>query len=84
MLIGNKCDLDKRQRQVTREEAEQFARENDIPLFMETSAKSADNVDDAFVRTAEKVYEKIQAGVFTNNEVSPCLEGTRSALFTNK
>lgn len=74
MLIGNKRDLDAtRQRQVTREEAERFAQENDIPLFMETSAKSAENVEEAFVKTAEKVYEKIQAGVFANNEASPAL-----------
>ncbi|KAF7732757.1 Ras- protein Rab-2A [Apophysomyces ossiformis] len=70
MLIGNKCDLDKRKRQVTQEEAERFAKENDIPLFLETSAKSAENVDEAFVKTAENVYEKIEAGVFANNETS--------------
>lgn len=69
MLIGNKSDLDHRKRQVTTEEAQRFAEENDIPLFLETSAKSADNVEEAFVKTAEKVYEKIQAGVFANNEV---------------
>lgn len=69
MLIGNKSDLERNKRQVTREEAERFAQENDIPLFMETSAKSAENVEEAFVKTAEKVYEKIQAGVFANNEV---------------
>ncbi|KAG0178142.1 Ras- protein Rab-2A [Apophysomyces sp. BC1034] len=70
MLIGNKCDLDKRKRQVNYEEAERFAKENDIPLFLETSAKSAENVEEAFVKTAESVYEKIEAGVFTNNEES--------------
>ncbi|KAL1929903.1 hypothetical protein VTP01DRAFT_1057 [Rhizomucor pusillus] len=70
MLIGNKSDLERNKRQVTREEAERFAQENDIPLFMETSAKSAENVEEAFVKTAEKVYEKIQAGVFANNETS--------------
>ncbi|KAI8391645.1 ras family-domain-containing protein [Radiomyces spectabilis] len=66
MLIGNKCDLDRRQRQVTSEEAEKFAKENDIPLFIETSAKSAENVEEAFVKTAEDVYEKIEAGLFAN------------------
>ncbi|KAI9322582.1 P-loop containing nucleoside triphosphate hydrolase protein [Dichotomocladium elegans] len=76
MLVGNKCDLDKRHRQVTREEAERFAAENDIPLFLETSAKTAENVEDAFVKTAEKVYEKIQEGVFSGNETSGIRLGT--------
>ena len=69
MLLGNKSDLDSRKRQVTTEEAKRFAEENDIPLFMETSAKSAENVEEAFIKTAEKVYEKIQNGIFAGNEV---------------
>lgn len=54
---------------MTREEGEKFARENDIPLFIETSAKSAENVEEVFARTAEDVYEKIKSGVFSPNEV---------------
>ncbi|KAL0088076.1 ras family-domain-containing protein [Phycomyces blakesleeanus] len=70
MLIGNKSDLDPRQRQVTHEEAAKFAKDNDIPLFLETSAKSSDNVEEAFIKTAEDVYAKIKDGVFANNETS--------------
>jgi len=44
MLIGNKCDLAHR-RAVSTEEGEQFAKENGL-VFMETSAKTAHNVDD--------------------------------------
>lgn len=69
VLVGNKCDLEGRKREVTREEGEKFARDNGIPLFMETSAKSAENVEEAFVQTAENVYEKINSGVFSPNEV---------------
>ncbi|GAN02984.1 RAS-related protein Rab-2A [Mucor ambiguus] len=69
VLVGNKCDLDGRQRQVTRDEGEKFARDNDIPLFIETSAKSAENVEEVFAQTAEDVYEKIKSGVFSPNEV---------------
>lgn len=29
---------------------------------METSAKTSKNVDDAFVKTAEMIYDKVQAG----------------------
>ncbi|KAI8327770.1 P-loop containing nucleoside triphosphate hydrolase protein [Choanephora cucurbitarum] len=81
VLVGNKSDLDHRQRQVTYEEGEAFARENGIPLFIETSAKSAENVENVFAQTAENVYEKIQTGVFSPNETSGIRLGhTQSAL----
>ena len=68
MLIGNKCDLDSR-REVKKEEGEAFAREHGL-IFMETSAKTAANVEEAFINTAREIYEKIQEGVFDiNNEV---------------
>jgi Ras-related protein Rab-2A len=61
MLVGNKCDREGR-RAVSREEGEAFAREHGL-LFTETSAKTRVNVDEAFVRVAEAVYEKIETGV---------------------
>ncbi|KAH8554741.1 ras family-domain-containing protein [Umbelopsis sp. PMI_123] len=64
MLIGNKCDLGAKQRQVSKEEGEKFARDNGISLFLEASAKSAENVEEAFVQTARDVYDKINNGVF--------------------
>ncbi|KAI8982281.1 P-loop containing nucleoside triphosphate hydrolase protein [Mycotypha africana] len=70
VLVGNKCDLDERRRQVTREEGEKFAKDNDIPLFIETSAKSSENVEEVFSITAEDVYDKIKSGVFSPNETS--------------
>jgi GTPase SAR1 family protein len=65
MLIGNKSDLAKN-RQVSREEAEKFAKENDL-FFLETSAKSADNVEQAFEKTAEAIQQKISDGVIDMN-----------------
>lgn len=65
MLIGNKSDLAK-DRQVSREEAEKFAKENDL-FFLETSAKSADNVEQAFEKTAEAIQQKISDGVIDMN-----------------
>lgn len=44
MLIGNKSDLQHR-RAVSTEEGEQFAKENGL-IFMETSAKTAHNVEE--------------------------------------
>lgn len=50
-------------RAVTTKEGEQFAAENNL-VFLETSAKSAANVEAAFIRTAEKIYENIKEGLY--------------------
>ncbi|KRX75472.1 Ras-related protein Rab-2 [Trichinella sp. T6] len=69
MLIGNKSDLEAR-RDVKREEGEAFAREHGL-IFMETSAKTAANVEEAFIDTAKEICRKIQEGVFDiNNEAN--------------
>merc|ERR1712118_440126 len=62
MLIGNKSDLTHR-RAVTTEEGQQFAQEHGL-VFMETSAKTAHNVEEAFINTASNIYTKIEQGVF--------------------
>ena len=68
MLIGNKSDLDHK-RSVTYEEGQKFANEHGL-VFMETSAKTAMNVEQAFIGTAKSIYEKIQRGEFdVSNEV---------------
>ncbi|KAH7858971.1 hypothetical protein Vadar_029978 [Vaccinium darrowii] len=61
MLIGNKCDLAHR-RAVSTEEGEQFAKEQGL-IFMEASAKTAQNVEEAFIETAATIHRKIQDGV---------------------
>ncbi|KAJ2784105.1 Ras- protein Rab-2A [Coemansia javaensis] len=65
ILIGNKCDLEAK-RSVSREEGEKFASDNGL-YFIETSAKTASNVDDAFIQTAQDIYEKVQEGVLVVN-----------------
>lgn len=53
-----------------KEEGEAFAREHGL-VFMETSARTAANVEEAFINTAKEIYEKIQEGVFdVNNEAN--------------
>ncbi|XP_023215004.1 ras-related protein Rab-2-like [Centruroides sculpturatus] len=76
MLIGNKCDLESK-REVNREEGEIFAREHGL-IFMETSAKTAANVEEAFINTAKEIYDKIQGGAFDiSNEANGIKIGTQ-------
>jgi len=60
MLIGNKSDLEAK-RAITYEEGKKLAEEQGL-VFMETSAKTASNVDEAFLETAKIIYEKIKTG----------------------
>ena len=60
LVVGNKTDLEN-DRQVTREEAEAFAKENGL-RYVETSAKTAENVDAAFLSSAEEIYNKMKRG----------------------
>ncbi|EGR33774.1 Ras family protein, putative [Ichthyophthirius multifiliis] len=60
MLIGNKCDLET-QRQVSYEEGKELALSNDM-LYIETSAKTQQNVEQVFSQTAYLILEKIQNG----------------------
>ncbi|VDQ05621.1 unnamed protein product [Trichobilharzia regenti] len=68
-LVGNKFDLDAK-REVKQEEGESFAREHKL-LFIETSAKTGANVEQAFSVTARAIYERLQQGLLDiNNDVS--------------
>jgi len=60
MLIGNKKDLEA-QRDVTYEEAAQFAKENGL-IFIESSAKTGENVEEAFLKTAKLIFQSVQEG----------------------
>nr|VDD22886.1 unnamed protein product [Brassica oleracea] len=62
MLIGKKCDL-AHKRAVSKEEGGQFAKENGL-LFLEASARTAQNVEEAFIKTATKILQNIQDGIF--------------------
>eukprot|EP01104_Vermistella_antarctica_P014914 TRINITY_DN478_c0_g1_i2.p1 TRINITY_DN478_c0_g1~~TRINITY_DN478_c0_g1_i2.p1 ORF type:complete len:217 (+),score=42.16 TRINITY_DN478_c0_g1_i2:232-882(+) len=60
MLIGNKKDLTA-QRDVSYEEAAAFAEENGL-IFLETSAKTNENVEESFLKTAQLIFQSVQDG----------------------
>ena len=76
VLFGNKCDLPNRE--ITKEEAENFAKENNLTYF-ETSAKLNINIKEGFSFVANDAYNKF--GLYTSlrikkkkkkNEVKKC------------
>lgn len=55
LLVGNKTDLDEKQRQVTEKDGQFFAAKNGME-FIETSALTAKNVAKAFHKLIQKIY----------------------------
>jgi len=60
LLVGNKCDLVNK-KVVTYEEAHDFAEKAEMP-FLETSAKTATNVEQAFLKMAGEIKESFNRG----------------------
>ena len=56
VLFGNKCDCESA-RQVTTEEATEFAKKKNIPYF-ETSAKKNINIEDGFSKISNDIFKK--------------------------
>lgn len=76
ILVGNKMDLASgsssastaNQRQVTEHEAEEWCRLNNVTRYVETSAKSGDGVERAFLEVAERIYRNIEVGKYDLND----------------
>ena len=59
-LIGNKNDLEDK-RQVSKEEGQQFAEENNL-VFFETSALTGNNIEEIFVQSATELVKRLESG----------------------
>lgn len=80
VLVGNKADLasepttdtsgrvEESKRQVTQEEAENWCKQNGVMQYVETSAKSGDGVDRAFLEVAERIFQNLEAGKYDLND----------------
>jgi len=64
-LVGNKKDLENK-REVSYEEGEKFARDHGLG-FIETSAKNNESIEEAFMETAKKIYDKAEKGELDTN-----------------
>ena len=63
LLVGNKCDQE-RSREVSRDEAERYARDHDME-YIETSAKTGRNVEDCFFKITKRIFHLVDDGFIT-------------------
>ncbi len=76
VLVGNKSDLADtstnieggNKRAVTQAEAEEWCKREGVMRYVETSAKSGEGVERAFLEVAERVYQNIEAGKYDLND----------------
>lgn len=89
VLVGNKSDLAAsstlseseaaNKRQVTKEEAEVWCKANGVMEYVETSAKSGEGVERAFLEVAERIYQNIEAGKYDLNDRRSGVKGPGGA-----
>ena len=55
-------------RAVTVDEAEEWCKKNGVMAYVETSARSGQNVEKAFLEVAERIYENVERGRYDLND----------------
>ena len=77
VLIGNKLDLESK-REISYEEGRSFAIDNNM-LFFETSAKTGENIEELFNKSAQTIVENIDKGLYDlSNDTSGIKIGNSS------
>ncbi|CAD8148356.1 unnamed protein product [Paramecium octaurelia] len=69
IIIGNKADLDK-ERTISEQTAKQFCQENDVQ-YIETSATTGYQVNEAFTQITTRVLDLLQEGAIDGNMIKP-------------
>lgn len=98
VLVGNKSDLAKDKGKdkdqtggdnapegegyITRAQAEAWCKANGVVRYVETSAKSGENVERAFLEVAERIYRNIEAGRYDLNDRRSGVKGYGSTSGT--
>ena len=76
-LVGTKQDLES-EREVSRESAMRFARENNIKYWTETSAKSGEHIESLFLDASKFLYRQLQNTETTSQGSPTSYNGSRS------
>lgn len=84
LLVGNKKDLEEA-REIDFLEASTFAQENEL-IFLETSAKTGENVEEAFLKCSKTILAKIETGEVDPERVGSGIQygGNASVLHVNE
>ena len=56
-IAGNKCDVNPSEKKISFDELRNFAKDNNVDIFMETSAKNDIGIKELFGLLAQKIYE---------------------------
>jgi len=81
VLVGNKKDLET-DREVTFLEASRFAQENEL-MFLETSARTGENVEETFLKCARTILSKIESGQLDPEKMGSGIQYGDSSLRQN-
>ena len=73
LMVGNKKDLED-EREVTFLEASRFAQENGL-MFLETSAKTGNSVEEAFLKCSKNILAKIETGELDPERIGSGMSG---------